>query len=124
MYPVLIKIGPLTIYTLGLLWALGALAGVWILRLELTRYRYDPEIAASAVFAAAIGGLLGARLLFILEEWESFTHAPFDFLFSGSGFSWYGGLICGALATAWVLSKHHVPLTRGADMSAPALALA
>jgi phosphatidylglycerol---prolipoprotein diacylglyceryl transferase len=124
MYPVLFKIGPITIYSLGLLWALGALAAVWILRLELKQYAYDPEVAGSVVFAAAIAGLLGSRLLFILEEWETFTQAPFEFLFSGSGFSWYGGLIGGALAAAWVFRKHDVPLTRGADMSAPALALA
>lgn len=124
MYPVLISIGPLTIYTLGLLWALGAFAGLWILGLELRRYRYDPDVAGSAVFAAAIGGLLGARLLFILEEWESFTQAPFEFLFSGAGFSWYGGLIGGALAASWVFRKHNVPLLKAADMSAPALALA
>jgi phosphatidylglycerol:prolipoprotein diacylglycerol transferase len=64
MYPVLFTIGPLTIYSLGLLWALGGLAAVWILRLKLKRYGYDPEIAASVVIAAAIAGLLGARLLF------------------------------------------------------------
>jgi phosphatidylglycerol---prolipoprotein diacylglyceryl transferase len=124
MYPVLISIGPLTIYALGLLWALGAFAGLWILRLELKRYRYDPDIAGSAVFAAAIAGLVGARLLFILEEWESFFDAPLQFIFSGSGFSWYGGLIGGALATAWFFRKHNVPLAKAADMSAPALALA
>lgn len=60
MYPILFEVGPLTIYTLGLLWALGAFAGLWILRLELKRYRYDPETAASVVFAAAVAGLLGA----------------------------------------------------------------
>lgn len=87
MYPVLIEIGPLTIYMLGLLWALGASAGLWILHLELKRYRYDPEIASSVVFGAAIGSLLGARLLFILEEWESFTQVPFAFIFSGSAFA-------------------------------------
>lgn len=124
MYPVLIRIGPLTIYTLGLLWALGACAGLWILRLELKRYRHDPEIASSVVIAAAIAGLVGARLLLILEEWESFTSAPVDFIFSGSGFSWYGGLVGGALAAAWVFIKHDVPLARAADMCAPALALA
>jgi phosphatidylglycerol:prolipoprotein diacylglycerol transferase len=123
MYPVLFKIGPITIYSLGVLWALGALAAVWILRLELKRYGYDPEIAGSAVFAAAIAGLLGARLLFILEEWESFTQAPFELLFSGAGFSWYGGLFAGALAAAWVFKKHKLPLPQAADMSAPALAL-
>ena len=124
MYPVLYKIGPVTVYSLGLFWALGALAAVWILRLELKRYGYDPEFAASVVFAAAIAGLLGARLLFILEEWDSFTQAPFEFLFSGAGFSWYGGLFFGALVATWVFKKQKLPLLRAADISAPALALA
>jgi phosphatidylglycerol:prolipoprotein diacylglycerol transferase len=109
MYPVLFKIGPLTIYSLGLLWALAAFVAAWIVRLELRRYSYDPEIAASVVAAAAIAGLLGARLLFILEEWESFTQAPFDFIFSGAGFSWYGGLLAGALAAAWVFQRINCP---------------
>src|SRR5919106_5751618 len=93
MYPILFEVGPVTIYSLGLLWALGALAAVWILRLELKRYGYDPELAATVVLTAAIAGLLGARLLFILEEWESFTQAPFELVFSGAGFSWYEELI-------------------------------
>ena len=124
MYPIFFEVGPFTIYSLGLFWALGALAAVWILRLELKRYGYDPELAASVVLAAAIAGLLGARLLFIFEEWESFTHAPFELVFSGAGFSWYGGLIGGAIAVAWIFKKHRMPLARAADMSAPALALA
>ena len=123
MYPVLFKIGPLTIYSLGLLWALGALSAAWIFRLELKRYGYDPEIAASVVTAAAIGGLLGARLLFILEEWESFKQAPVRLVFSGAGFSWYGGLFGGALAAVWVFKKHKLPLARAADIATPALAL-
>jgi phosphatidylglycerol:prolipoprotein diacylglycerol transferase len=123
MYPVLFKIGPVTIYSLGFLWALGAFIAAGIVRLELKRYGYDPEIAGSVVFASAIAGLLGARLLFILEEWESFTQAPFEFLFSGAGFSWYGGLFSGAVAAAWVFKKHKLPLPQAADISAPALAL-
>jgi phosphatidylglycerol:prolipoprotein diacylglycerol transferase len=123
MYPVLFKIGPLTIYSLGPLWALAAFIAAGIVRLELKRYGYDPEIAASVVTAAAIGGLLGARLLFILEEWESFTQAPFDFIFSSAGFSWYGGLFGGALAAVWVFKKHKLPLARATDIAAPALAL-
>ena len=79
MYPVLFKIGPLTIHSLGVFWALGALAAAWIARLELKRHRYDPELAGGVVTAGAIVGLIGARLLFILEEWNSFTGAPFEF---------------------------------------------
>ena len=123
MYPVLFTIGPLTIYSLGLFWTLGALAAAWIFRLELKRYGYDPEVAGSVVFTAAIAGLLGARLLFILEEWENFRQAPFQFIFSRAGFSWYGGLFAGALAAARVFRKRKIPLATAADISAPALAL-
>jgi phosphatidylglycerol:prolipoprotein diacylglycerol transferase len=123
MYPVLFKIGPLTLYSLGLLWALAAFVAAWILRLELKRYGYNPELAASIVLAGAIAGLIGARFLFILEEWDSFKHAPASFLVTGAGFSWYGGLLGGGLAASWVFKRHRVPLPKAADISAPALTL-
>ena len=108
MCPVLFQIGPGTIYSLSLLWALGAFIAAWIVRLELKRYGHDPELAGNVVATAGIGGLLGARLLFILEEWESFTRAPFDFIFSGAGLSWYVGMVEGALAAVWVFRKHNI----------------
>lgn len=124
MYPVLFQIGPITIYSLGIFWALGALAAVWILQLELKRYGYNAELASMIVMAAAIGGLVGARLLFIVEEWEHFTREPLSLLLSGSGFSWFGGLLGGGLTAAWSIRKNRLPFWEAADMSAPSLALA
>jgi phosphatidylglycerol---prolipoprotein diacylglyceryl transferase len=124
MYPVLIEFGPITIYSLGVFWALGGVAAVWILRQELRRCGYDAELASTIVTSAAIGGLIGARLLFILEEWNHFTHDPLSFLLSGSGFSWFGGLLGGGLTTAWSFTKNRLRFWEAADMSAPALALA
>ena len=124
MYPILFQLGPITIYSLGIFWALGALTAVWILQLELKRYGYDEQLAGSIVMAAAIGGLIGARLLFIVEEWENFIREPLSFLLSGSGFSWFGGLLGGGLTTAWSFKKYRLPFREAADMSAPALALA
>jgi phosphatidylglycerol---prolipoprotein diacylglyceryl transferase len=72
----------------------------------------------------AIGGLIGARLLFIIEEWEHFFRTLLSFLLSGSGFSWFGGLLVGGLTTAWSFKKYRLPFWEAADMSAPALALA
>ena len=123
MYPVLFKIGPFTIYGLGVFWALGALAAGWIIRLELRRYRYNPELASTMVVAAAMGGLLGARLIFIFEEWDSFMRAPLDFILSGAGFTWYGGMLGGALAVTWLVRRHRIPWLNAADISAPASAL-
>jgi len=124
MYPVLLQIGPFAIYSLGAFWALAALCAAWVARLELKRYHLDPDLASSMVFAAAVGGLVGARLLFILEEWNDFLRSPWNFILAGAGFSWYGGLIGGIIAVTWLVRRHRIPWLKAADVSAPALALA
>ena len=123
MYPVLYHNAPFTIYSLGVLWALATVCAGYVIRLELKRYRLDPEHASSMVFAAAAGGLIGARLLFILEEWAHFLRSPWDFIFSGAGFSWYGGLIGGILAVSWWVRVHRILWLKAADIAAPAIAL-
>jgi len=123
MYPVLFQIGPFTIYSLGLLWALAAICAGWVVRLELKRRLYDPELASSLVLSAVAGGLVGARLLLILEEWNNFIRFPWDFIFSGAGFSWYGGFLGGTLAVVWWVRRKGIPWLKTADISAPALAL-
>jgi phosphatidylglycerol:prolipoprotein diacylglycerol transferase len=123
MYPILFKIGPFTIYSLGVLWALAAVCAGWVAQSDLKRHRLDPELASSMVFAAAAGGFVGARLLLILEEWNSFIRSPWDFIFSGAGFSWYGGLLGGTIALSWWVRRKAIPWLKAADISAPALAL-
>lgn len=124
MYPILFQIGPLTIYSFGTLMAVAALSAGWLVSLELKRHRFDPELASTMIFAAAVGGLLGARLLFLFEEWEAFLRSPWDFIFSGAGFTWYGGMAGGVLAVTWVIRRHAIPWLQAADISAPALAIA
>lgn len=124
MYPILFSIGPITIYSFGALVALAATVAGWTVWLELKRYRYDPELASTMVLAAAVGGLTGARLLFILEEWGTFIRSPWAMIFTGGGFTWYGGMLGGALAVTWVVRKNRIPWLRAADISVPGLAIA
>jgi phosphatidylglycerol:prolipoprotein diacylglycerol transferase len=76
------------------------------------------------VFATAVGGLIGARLLFIVEEWQGFLAAPWRYIFTGAGFTWYGGFFGGAAAGLWAARKNRIPALTGLDIAAPALALA
>ncbi len=122
MYPVLFQSGPVTIYSLGVLWAIAAVCAGSIVHLELKRYRLDPELASSMVFVAAVGGLVGARLLFIIEEWNFFLRSPWALIFSGAGFSWYGGLFGGVIAITWWVRRHRICWLKAADICAPALA--
>jgi phosphatidylglycerol:prolipoprotein diacylglycerol transferase len=124
MYPIIFQIGPITIYSFGVFMALAALSAAWVVSADLKQRGYNPELASSMVFAAAIGGLVGARLLFIVEEWDNFLRTPLNYILTGAGFTWYGGFLGGAAALSWVVRKHKIPWLVGADIGAPALAIA
>jgi phosphatidylglycerol:prolipoprotein diacylglycerol transferase len=124
MLPILFQFGPLTIYSFGVFMALAALTAAWVVHAELKRSGYNPELASTMVFAAAVGGLLGARLLFIVEDWSNFLRSPWDFIFTGAGFTWYGGFLGGVLGVTWVVRKNNIPWLKAADIAAPALAIA
>lgn len=124
MYPIIFQLGPLTIYSFGAFMALAALIAVWLVSAELKRRGHNSELASTIVFAAAFGGLVGARLLFIVEEWQGFLAAPMSYILTGAGFTWYGGFFGGAAAGLWVARRNQIPALAGLDIAAPALALA
>src|ERR1041384_2578152 len=123
MYPILFHFGPITIYSFGALMALAALAAAWVIYVELKRNGYNPELASTMVFAAAFGGLAGARILFIVEEWSHFVHSPWDYIFTGGCFTWFGEFIGGFLPVSWVVKKNKFPGLKAADIAAPAAAV-
>ena len=123
MPPILFQFGPLTIYSFGVFMALAAIAATWVVQSELKRKGYNPDLASTMVFAAAIGGLVGARILFIFEDWSNFLCSPWDYIFTGAGFTWYGGFLGGVLGVTWVVLKNNIPWLKAADIAAPALAV-
>jgi phosphatidylglycerol---prolipoprotein diacylglyceryl transferase len=123
MYPVLLHVGPITIYSYGVMMALGFLAAGWVLSKELQRQGKDPNLASTLVLWAAVGGLIGARLLFLVEEWQAFIADPWPFIFTGAGFTWYGGLIGGVAAVTLCVQRHGLSWLGIMDAVAPAIAL-
>lgn len=73
---------------------------------------------------ALIFGLLGAKLFDIFENWSGFVEDPKAYLFSPSGLTMYGGLICAALAIWWYARKHKIAFWHLNDSAAPALMIA
>ncbi len=82
------------------------------------------EMVSEIVVRAAIGGIIGAKIFHILEYWGDFTADPFGMFFSGSGLTFYGGLLLGAAAVIQWVIKHKLPFNRMADAVAPTLILA
>jgi phosphatidylglycerol---prolipoprotein diacylglyceryl transferase len=72
---------------------------------------------------AAIGGILGAKLFDIFDNWESFLENPLGALLSGGGLAFLGGLILGFVAVVSYIYRNNIPFWPTADAVAPALAI-
>jgi phosphatidylglycerol:prolipoprotein diacylglycerol transferase len=123
MYPVILHLGPLTIYSYGLMMAVGFLTAGYLTGREMERKGLNPELASTLVFAAVVGGLVGARLLQIVGHWDEFRADPLGSVFSGAGFTWYGGLLGGLAAVSWVIRRHRLSWPVVVDCVAPGLSL-
>ena len=123
MYPVLFQFGPITIYSYGVMMALGFIAAGWVLGKELQRRGKDPNLASTFVLWAAISGLIGARLLFLIEEWQAFLNDPWPLLFTGAGFVWYGGLIGGIVGVTLCIYRYSLSWGEMMDAVAPSISL-
>lgn len=73
---------------------------------------------------ALVFGLLGAKLFDIFENWGDFLKHPSDYIFSAKGLTFYGGLICAALALWFYARKHKIGFLHLNDALAPTMMLA
>jgi phosphatidylglycerol:prolipoprotein diacylglycerol transferase len=117
MWPTLIKVGNFEITTFGLMMFLAFIAAGWVLAKQFRRYGLEEELASSMVVAAALGGIVGAKVYYaiLFRDWH--------LLFDRAGLVWYGGLIGGFLACAWLIWRRRVDFLTAADAAAPALSI-
>src|SRR5215208_951993 len=118
-----IHLGPLTLQTFGICFALAFIAAGALIWRRFDELGKPVDWAYEMGFAALIGGLVGSRLDFIIENYDDVQGDLLGNIFSGSGLVWYGGVIGGALAVcAWARYRDFLNLTL-LDVAAPALAL-
>jgi phosphatidylglycerol---prolipoprotein diacylglyceryl transferase len=118
MYPDL-HIGPVTIHTFGLMFALAFLAAGAVVGRRLTEIGKPVDWAYEIIFAGLLGGVVGSRLYYIVQN-NAYDSSQ---IFSGSGLVWYGGAIGGALGVlAWAWYRGFLGFAL-LDLCAPALAL-
>lgn len=122
MHPVLFNIGPISIYSFGLMMGLGFLAASYILTKELQRKGLDPSLGSTITLVALIFGIAGSKLLFLIETWDEFIQHPMN-AFSPGGLTWYGGLVLATAAVFYYTRKKKLAFWKICDATAPALML-
>lgn len=91
-------------------------------QVEVTMHPY--QIMGNMTILAAVTGLIGAKFFHIFEDWSNFLNDPAGLLFSASGLTFYGGLICGGAAVLWYANKHGIKPLHMLDIGGPAMMLA
>jgi phosphatidylglycerol:prolipoprotein diacylglycerol transferase len=118
-----VEIIGISIKTFGVVFALAFLSCGAVVWRRLGELGKPVDWAYEIVFAALLGGVVGARAYYVIQNYSQVKHDLLGHIFSGSGLVWYGGALGGAIAVfVWMRWRETLGLWM-LDMCAPALAL-
>ena len=124
MFPILVKIGPLTIHTYGFMMAVGVGLGLWFVYAQAKRHGLDANRIMDAAFYTIIVSLIGAKLILFITNISYYTTYPKElFSLARSGGVFQGGLTFGVVYAFWYFRRKKIPTWPTADLIAPALAM-
>ena len=105
MYPIFVEIGNFSIRWYGVMAAIGFIWGAWIINKFKDHARINEEQATAAVLIAAVGGLIGARIFYVVQYFDQFRRNLWGMLmiFNG-GLVFYGGFFL-AIAALFVYCR-------------------
>jgi phosphatidylglycerol:prolipoprotein diacylglycerol transferase len=113
-----LHIGPFAIPTFGLMVACAMLTAYFVLRADLARRNIAAKHSGEAealISFPCLAGFVGAKLYHLLESPADFFADPVHLLFSPYGFAWFGGLLAGFAAfafIAWRIIRHNAAAGR------------
>jgi phosphatidylglycerol---prolipoprotein diacylglyceryl transferase len=125
MYPILFDFGGFQVRSYGVIVALSFLVALWMSTREANRNGLDPKLLQDFSIYALLGGVIGARLYFVLfSEPAYFLKHPAELLAVwNGGLGLIGSLIGGFLAALWFCRKHSIPFLKLVDTLTPGMAL-
>lgn len=124
MRPILFHIGPVAIYSFGLMMALAFLTANWLFVRQARKRGWSERFVSNVTLLALVCGIAGAKLFHLLEYPEIFRRDPLGAIFSGEGLTFHGGLLVATGAIALYTRIRRVRFLALADALAPALILA
>ncbi len=124
MHRILFEIGNFKVYSYGFMIALGFVVALLFSVREAKSRGLNISLLQDLFFWIVLIGFFGARIVYILTQWQYFIVHPFELLLSKGGFVFYGGFIFGLIAAMIFLKVKRVAFYPIADIIMPYLALA
>ena len=117
-------LGPITVYTYGVLLALAYLLGLKLAMVRASNRGLDANRVLDLGIYIIISALIGAKLLLLITDFRTFTADPRELLsLARSGGVFYGGLILAVVVALWYIRRVGLPLWTTCDVFAPGIAL-
>jgi len=124
MYPRLLELGPVTVYTYGLLLAAAYLVGLQVAVVRARRRGVDGQKVLDLGIWVIISAIVGAKLLLLAVDFDYFRQRPAEiFSLVRTGGIFYGGLILSVAVAVWYVRRHNLPVWEMGDAIAPGIAL-
>jgi phosphatidylglycerol---prolipoprotein diacylglyceryl transferase len=111
------------IYGYGLMLVFGFLAGIWLAHWRAKRMGENHETVTVVGILSLVGGIVGARMAFIIQNWSQFSRKGLGGVFdvTSGGLIYYGGVLLGALLVVCYLWRKHIAVRRYLDIVAVSL---
>jgi len=124
--PILLHYGRFSLPTYGFLAAVGLLVGLSVSVRNAERQGINPEKTWNLGILAILAGIVGAKLLMVLNDWNYYKGHPreiFSLTTLQAGGVWSGGLVLAVLVSWWYIHRNRIPVLRTCDAFAPGIAL-
>ena len=124
MQPIILQLPWFTLYSYGLLTALGFGLATWYFLAATKQASLPQQLMLNLVMGIILLSLVGARIFYILIDLHHYVSNPEDIyqVWKG-GMVLYGGLIFSLAFSIYYIRAHGLPFGRIADCAAPAIAL-
>jgi phosphatidylglycerol:prolipoprotein diacylglycerol transferase len=125
MHPILFKIGPLTIRYYGVLIATGFLVGLWLSAKYAEKKGLKKDLIYDLGFYLFLGGLIGARIIYILfTDLKYYIKNPLHvFSIWEGGLAIHGAILGGIVVIYFFSKKYKISFLKLADIFSPGVLL-
>jgi phosphatidylglycerol---prolipoprotein diacylglyceryl transferase len=124
VFPELFELGPITVYTYGVLLAASYLVGLKLAMSRAKRWNLDANRVLDLGIYIIIAALVGAKLLLLVVDFDHYRSNPAEIVsLARSGGVFYGGLILAVTVAFWYIARHGMPFWTTCDVFAPGIAL-